>query len=71
MLLIIFNMRPTAGPSSVNYSPGPWRDLEARLSRAVSDLEGDNFNWKYVEGAGLVRDSLTPARTSRILSFDS
>ena|ERR1700687_4967753 len=40
------------------YFPGPWRDVEARLSQAVTDLERDNFKWEYVEGAGLVRDSL-------------
>jgi hypothetical protein len=40
------------------YFPGPWREVEATLSRAVTDLEQNNFDWKYIEGAGLVRDSL-------------
>jgi hypothetical protein len=33
-------------------------NVETRLSQAVTELEKDNVNWEYVEGAGLVRDSL-------------
>ena len=40
------------------FFPGPWREVEGRLIRAEKALATDDFNWEYVEGAGLVRDSL-------------
>jgi hypothetical protein len=49
--------------SSSELSTGPFslargRKLKVILNRAVTDLQNNNFNWSYVEGAGLVRDSL-------------
>ena len=40
------------------FFPGPWKDVEERLHRAEGLLEKEDFNWEYIEGAGLVRDSL-------------
>jgi hypothetical protein len=40
------------------YFPGPWRDVDERFNKAINALEHDQFDWEYVEGAGLVRDSL-------------
>jgi hypothetical protein len=56
--IIVFERQQLFRTEYRAYFPGPWRDVEARLSRAVNDLEHDNFNWDYVERAGLVRDSL-------------
>jgi hypothetical protein len=56
--IIVFERQDLFRTEFRPFFPGPWRDVEARLSRAVHDLEHDNFNWDYVEGAGLVRDGL-------------
>lgn len=56
--IIVFQRRDLFRKEFRPHFPGPWRDVEGRLTRAVDALEHDNFDWKYVEGAGLVRDSL-------------
>ncbi|MGA7630364.1 MAG: hypothetical protein WCB11_06335 [Terriglobales bacterium] len=56
--LIVFEKKHIFRSEYQKYFPGPWRDVEERLSRARTALEKDDFNWDYVEGAGLVRDSL-------------
>jgi hypothetical protein len=56
--LTVFEKRRIFRTEYLQYFPGPWRDVEERLSRARTALETDDFNWEYVEGAGLVRDSM-------------
>lgn len=56
--IIVFQKRGIFRDEYQQYFPGPWRDVHARLARARTALEKDDFNWEYVEGAGLVRDSL-------------
>jgi len=56
--LIVFQRRELFRTEFRPYFPGPWPDVEGRLTRTVNSLERDDFNWEYVEGAGLVRDSL-------------
>ena len=56
--IIVFQRQDLFRAEFRPYFPGPWHDVEARLGRAVNALETDDFNWEYVEGEGLVRDSL-------------
>jgi hypothetical protein len=56
--IIVFQRRDLFRKEFQPHFPGPWRDVEGRLTRAVNSLERDDFNWEYVENAGLVRDSL-------------
>ena len=56
--IIVFQRRDLFRKEFQPHFPGPWRDVEGRFVRAVDALEHDKFDWEYVEGAGLVRDSL-------------
>jgi len=56
--VIVFDRRELFRVEFRKYFPGPWRETEGLLNRAVDDLERDNFDWTYIEGAGLVRDPL-------------
>jgi hypothetical protein len=56
--IIVFQEKSIFRAEYKQHFPGPWRDVHERLSRARTALEKDDFNWEYVEGAGLVRDSL-------------
>lgn len=56
--IIVFERQGLFRTEFRRYFPGPWSDVEKRLGRAKAALERDDFNWEYVEGAGLVRDSL-------------
>jgi hypothetical protein len=56
--IIVFEQKELFRTEFRPYFPGPWEDVETRLPQAVTELEKDNFYWEYVEGAGLVRDSL-------------
>jgi hypothetical protein len=56
--VIVFRRRDLFRSEFREYFPGPWNDIEGRLSRAESALEQPDLNWEYLEGVGLVRDSL-------------
>jgi hypothetical protein len=56
--IIVFQRRDLFRSEFRRYFPGPWDEIEQRLARATVALNRDDFNWEYVEGAGLVRDSL-------------
>jgi hypothetical protein len=56
--IIVFQRRDLFRKEFQPHFPGPWRDIEERLNHAVEALEQDNFDWVYVEGEGLVRESL-------------
>lgn len=56
--IIVFERRELFRAEYRALFPGPWQDVEGRLAKAVHNLENDDFDWEYVEGAGLVRDSL-------------
>jgi len=56
--IIVFEKRDLFRIEYRPYFPGPWNDVEDRLRRAATDLAQDHFDWQYVEGVGLVRDSL-------------
>jgi hypothetical protein len=58
MSIIVFHRQSLFRKEFQQYFPGPWRDVEERFNQAIIALETDQFNWEYVEGAGLVRDSL-------------
>jgi hypothetical protein len=55
---IVFERKRLFRTEFRDYFPGPWEEVDGLLSRATNALERDDFNWEYVEGAGLVRDSL-------------
>lgn len=56
--VIVFKRRDLFRIEFRRHFPGPWSDVEERLGRAKAALERDDFDWEYVEEAGLVRDSL-------------
>lgn len=56
--LIVFQRQDLFRAEYRDFFPGPWEEVEARCIRAVHDLENNQLDWKYVEEAGLVRDSL-------------
>jgi hypothetical protein len=59
--IIVFNRRELFRGEYRQYFPGPWQDVEGRLNRASHELEAmqpDDLHRQYIEGAGLVRDSL-------------
>ena len=56
--IIVFERRDLFRKEFQPYFPGPWRDVEQRIARATNSLENNDFNWEYLEGAGLVRDPL-------------
>src|SRR2546427_6573139 len=56
--IIVFERRDLFRKEFQPYFPGPWPDVEQRLARATNSLENNDFNWEYLEGVGLVRDSL-------------
>jgi hypothetical protein len=55
---IVFKRRDLFRKEFRQYFPGPWNEIQARLLRAEHALQQPYFDWEYVEGAGLVRDSL-------------
>src|SRR5690242_11891325 len=55
---IVFERRDLFRNEFRQYFSGPWNDIQTRLLRAEHALEQPDFNWEYLEGAGLVRDSL-------------
>jgi hypothetical protein len=56
--IIVFKRKDLFRKEFRHLFPGPWDDVKERIAKAIHALEHDNFNWEYVEGAGLVRDSL-------------
>lgn len=64
--IIVFDRKKLFRSEYRRYFPGPWEDVQGRLNRASHELEAmqpDDLPWEYIEGAGLVRDSL-PRRSS-------
>lgn len=57
---IVFERRDLFRTEYRQYFPGPWNDVEGRLNRAANTLEAQqpDLHWEYLEGVGLVRDSL-------------
>jgi hypothetical protein len=49
--IIVFRRRDLFRKEFQPHFPGPWRDVEGRLTLAVNSLERDDFNWEYVENA--------------------